>query len=289
MRHQMRRIFESSTAIAMLLFVAACGGRETVASKSAQAFREAQQKGTPATASSVDAGTSSADHSTMSGMDSNAGVAAPSAMTVMDHSKMNMSNPPTMAGMNHSTNPGMQGGTPSGSSMTGMDHSRMAGNSARTPTVDHSTMTDMDHSNMPGKKPAATPQGQPMAGMDHSSMPGMQHGATGDAKVVAAAPSTNTEIQHVQPASTLQPDAFDAPAAISVAEASRATQGGGTGTGGTSAPAVDHGQHGSAAPSSTPQAKSAATIYTCPMHPEVTSDKPGTCPKCGMALVKKKS
>lgn len=24
------------------------------------------------------------------------------------------------------------------------------------------------------------------------------------------------------------------------------------------------------------------------MHPEVTSDKPGKCPKCGMALVEKK-
>lgn len=27
--------------------------------------------------------------------------------------------------------------------------------------------------------------------------------------------------------------------------------------------------------------------YTCPMHPEVVSDKPGNCPKCGMTLVKK--
>ncbi len=27
--------------------------------------------------------------------------------------------------------------------------------------------------------------------------------------------------------------------------------------------------------------------YTCTMHPEVLSDKPGKCPKCGMALVKK--
>lgn len=27
-----------------------------------------------------------------------------------------------------------------------------------------------------------------------------------------------------------------------------------------------------------------ATSYTCPMHPEVVSDRPGACPKCGMAL-----
>ena len=29
-------------------------------------------------------------------------------------------------------------------------------------------------------------------------------------------------------------------------------------------------------------------IYTCPMHPEVRKDKPGTCPKCGMKLVEGK-
>src|SRR2546422_6818791 len=27
------------------------------------------------------------------------------------------------------------------------------------------------------------------------------------------------------------------------------------------------------------------TIYTCPMHPEIRSTSPGTCPKCGMTLV----
>jgi hypothetical protein len=27
--------------------------------------------------------------------------------------------------------------------------------------------------------------------------------------------------------------------------------------------------------------------YTCPMHPEVTSEQPGQCPKCGMKLVQK--
>ncbi|MGZ8652377.1 MAG: heavy metal-binding domain-containing protein, partial [Actinomycetota bacterium] len=29
----------------------------------------------------------------------------------------------------------------------------------------------------------------------------------------------------------------------------------------------------------------AATSYTCPMHPDVTSSEPGTCPKCGMKLL----
>jgi hypothetical protein len=31
-----------------------------------------------------------------------------------------------------------------------------------------------------------------------------------------------------------------------------------------------------------------ATMYTCPMHPEVVKDKAGKCPKCGMDLVVKK-
>jgi hypothetical protein len=40
-----------------------------------------------------------------------------------------------------------------------------------------------------------------------------------------------------------------------------------------------------------PDSKSDSTakyIYTCTMHPEVITDKPGKCPKCGMTLVKKK-
>jgi len=32
---------------------------------------------------------------------------------------------------------------------------------------------------------------------------------------------------------------------------------------------------------------SAEEYYTCPMHPSVRSDRPGACPVCGMALVKK--
>lgn len=30
-----------------------------------------------------------------------------------------------------------------------------------------------------------------------------------------------------------------------------------------------------------------AVQYTCPMHPDVISRKPGVCPKCGMDLVEK--
>ena len=32
------------------------------------------------------------------------------------------------------------------------------------------------------------------------------------------------------------------------------------------------------------QAQAAGTIYTCPMHPEIRQDHPGSCPKCGMSL-----
>jgi len=34
--------------------------------------------------------------------------------------------------------------------------------------------------------------------------------------------------------------------------------------------------------------KTGTAIYTCPMHPQVQSDKPGKCPICGMTLVPKK-
>ncbi|MBT1073991.1 heavy metal translocating P-type ATPase [Geobacter grbiciae] len=37
-------------------------------------------------------------------------------------------------------------------------------------------------------------------------------------------------------------------------------------------------------PSPAPEHQLHGAVYTCPMHPEVRQDRPGSCPKCGMAL-----
>ena len=37
------------------------------------------------------------------------------------------------------------------------------------------------------------------------------------------------------------------------------------------------------------QTKNTKSVYTCVMHPDVHSDKPGSCPKCGMSLVVQKT
>jgi hypothetical protein len=42
-------------------------------------------------------------------------------------------------------------------------------------------------------------------------------------------------------------------------------------------------------PNNLKDATKTGITYTCPMHPEITSDKPGTCSKCGMDLVQKAS
>src|SRR5712692_4294783 len=183
------------------LAIAGCGGKQTIASKSAAAYDEARKKGIPieagehgghsagvATAANHRAMTGT-DHSKMSGMQYGQSGAAAHDMGEMDHSKM--------AGMQH----GKSGAATH--SMAGMDHSKMSG---------------MQH----GQSGAAT---HDMAGMDHAAMPGMQHGATTAPALVIAPPTTNAAIAQTQPAATLRPDQFDAPAPAAIEEAAKAASG----------------------------------------------------------------
>ena len=117
-----------------------------------------------------------------------------------------------------------------------------------------------------------------------------------------------------QPARTLSPDPLDSPAATSGEDAQRSAEmaaamagggheghgGGGHGGHGAgtyrhvdvgrgpgavegSEPQHDHGAHGAHGAE-----EQSAAVYSCPMHPEVTSSEPGKCPKCGMALVERR-
>jgi len=47
---------------------------------------------------------------------------------------------------------------------------------------------------------------------------------------------------------------------------------------------ADPGAYLATGPAVPPAAGGTGATYTCPMHPDVRSDRPGACPKCGMAL-----
>lgn len=47
------------------------------------------------------------------------------------------------------------------------------------------------------------------------------------------------------------------------------------------------GRHEEHATATTQIEQKAADVYTCPMHPTIVQNKPGSCPICGMALVKR--
>jgi hypothetical protein len=272
-------LHSASIAIAAglgLLTLIACGGHETVASKSAAAYREAAAKGTPighgehGGHENSPAGTSSQStaephamhdgdatstgahvltHDAMPGHDMSHGTMDHSSTNytdTMDHSVMNH------AAMNHaagaSDDHASHAGTGRVHAATGHDMS----------AADHAAM---NHGQAPHAAHASTTATS--AGHDHSAM----KPASGTiSPATSATPAPNGK---VGAGGMLKPDAFDAPAVTSVDEASRAAGGHSTG----------HDSHDAGT--------AVETIYTCPMHPEVVSTQPGRCPKCGMTLVKK--
>src|SRR5437879_5498874 len=119
---------------AMAIALIACGGRQTMASKSAAAYDEAKRKGIPIEAGEhgghstnatpeETARVTDAGHASMPGMDD-------STIPGVDRSRMTAAKQHSpKAGMNPSTMPGMQHGSsgPATHEMAGMDHSPMAG------------------------------------------------------------------------------------------------------------------------------------------------------------------
>ena len=135
MRSHPRTIaFVSLLAVVNLV---ACGGRQTMASKSAAAYAEAQKKG-----QKIAAGGEHGGHAVESGA-----AEAPAAhadMAGMDHSKMSGIDHSKMPGMDHSKTPGV-------------DHSKMAGMEHQdTPSMQHD-MPAMDHGAMKHSTSAPPP------------------------------------------------------------------------------------------------------------------------------------
>lgn len=211
MKHDIRTL-----ACAALLgaIAVACGGNQTMASKSAAAYDDAKKKGIPieadehgghaaepagaATVTTETAAMSGMDHSAMPGMDHTAMPGMDhSAMSGMDHSAM-----PRMAGMDHSKMPGMQ-------------HGSAAGGAQDMAAMDHSAMPGMDHGSMPAMQHGGT----------MAAMPGMQHGSQTAAPIAIAPPPSNAAIAQTQPGATLRPDEFDAPAPTAIDEAAKAASG----------------------------------------------------------------
>ena len=105
---------QTTLLILSLLLAAACGGKSSIASKSAAAYRNALTKGIPVGEGGHGGHQAEADHSQMAGMDH-------AKMAGMDHSKMADMDHTKMAGMDHANMPGMQ----HGGSMAGMQHGGM--------------------------------------------------------------------------------------------------------------------------------------------------------------------
>ena len=156
--------------------------------------------------------------------------------------------------MDHSKMQGMDG-------MQGMDHSKMPGMEPKQPpaTAPSPQSKEMQGMDQKKKNPPHNPSpNKEMPEMDHSKMPGM------NAQPSASPPSKEAlEMEMKKTSDEMKKLSDELKAKSDAAKADKKTG------------------DKSAASESSP----AAAVYTCTMHPEVKSDKPGNCPKCGMKLV----
>jgi hypothetical protein len=141
--------------------------------------------------------------------------------------------------------------------------------------MDHSKMQGMDHSKMSGTEaqqqasPAPAQTSGNMEGMDHSKMPGMTSPPQNKEALEKEMKKTSDEMKKLSDKLKEKAD-----------EASHEQP--------SASPQHDHGQMHHQGAASANQEKN-KVVYTCVMHPEVKSDKPGNCPKCGTKLVPKTS
>lgn len=307
----------ATVGLIALVALLGCGGDESVASKSAAAYREAQKRGETfggtGHAHGHGAMAPGSEHAGMVPQDGATGEAHPAGH---DHGVVGNGSSVDHSAMEHGS-----------MEHTGMQHSGTEHGSMTPGSMEHGGMEHMDHGQSPASGEAAGHAGHGASASQAPSAatqpPGAGHssGTPSTRAPVAALPT--------QPAGILRPDALDLPAATSVLDAQRSEEmnremSGGAGEDGGHG---DHGGHGAgtyrqidagrgpgAYEGSEPQTPRAdphqghgpagpeaghshepapgeaqeAGLYVCPMHPEVTSKTPGTCPKCGMTLVKRR-
>ena len=275
----MRRFFHGAIACAAIIAAVGCGGKQSVASRSAAAYRQAIAEGKDVGAGghvhgghahdeSAEAATTTHDSMQSMGHDAMPGMEH-GATSTMDHTQMQHGASQSMANM-----PGMQHGATSATDHPQMQHGASQ-SMANMPGMQHGATSTMDHTQMQHGASQSMPN---MPGMSHGAMEGMQHGGTiPPGGLWGSQPGSLAPAAATQASRTLQPDPLDAAAPVSVDEARKSASDDMSGM-----------NHGDASNSAAPTASdSKQVIYTCPMHPEVVATAPGTCPKCGMMLVKR--
>lgn len=205
----------------MTLVVCGCGGKETIASKSAAAFREAHKQGKPL-------GPAEHGHGALTPSDSSDAV---------DHAALGHTDtaPADHAAMGHGTAPqmdhaSMSHAAPTAGTMRGMDHSRMghATPATQTPGSPHA-----GHVMPPQTGQPQTGQTQTGVHAGHAVPPQTAQAQTGahaghampDQQGVPTTPRSRVaQAEPGQPSATLAPDSVDAPAATSLMDSARSAE-----------------------------------------------------------------